>query len=298
MAAQTVCSFFKFGYCKHKEMCRKRHVTEICENSSCEVYTCMLRHPKICKYLRNYGMCKFDPCMFSHKINDTTQKNLEAKLDANCLKIVTLEKIISEKDDVIHQLSLKIDENSEEIQRIVEKIKDLEKFESMNAVLETLEKRIVDKTNALEEKLNSIVKNREETRNNKSNDDKIVAMEKKIYILEKRRLGSDFCEFCDQEFMLGSEKDRKEKQIHIREMHTFECNVCKIKHKNKEELDIHLLTCEIYVCSLCSYTHNRLSEMKSHCKTKHTRNTIIKHCKMDRENFSNLKSTNYFSEEI
>ena len=298
MAAQTVCSFFKFGYCKHKDMCRKRHVTEICETSSCEVFTCMLRHPKICKYFRNYGMCKFDPCMFSHKINDTAHKNIEVKLDDNCIKIDNLEKIISEKDDVIHKLSMKIEENSEEIQKINEKLKDLEKSESMNAVIESLEKRISDKVDALEEKLNSIENDSEDTKTKKSNDDKFEALEKKIYILEKRRLGSDFCEFCDFEFKLGSEKDRKEKQIHIREIHTFECTVCEIKHKNKEELDVHLLTCEIYVCSLCSYTHNRLSEMKSHCKTKHTRNTIIKHCKMDRENFTKLKSTNYFSEEI
>ena len=83
----------------------------------------------------------------------------------------------------------------------------------------------------------------------------------KFTFLRKEDWDPIFVTFCDQEFMLGSEKDRKEKQIHIREMHTFECNVCKIKHKNKEELDIHLLTCEIYVCSLCSYTHNRLSEM-------------------------------------
>ena len=86
--------------------------------------------------------------------------------------------------------------------------------------------------------------------------------------------------------------------MHIRGTHTFECTVCKLKHKSKEELDIHLLTCEIYVCSLCSYTHKRLSELKSHCKTKHTRNTIIKHCKMDREDFSKLSCKNYFSEEI
>ena len=32
MATQTVCSFYRFGYCKHKELCRKRHVKEICEN--------------------------------------------------------------------------------------------------------------------------------------------------------------------------------------------------------------------------------------------------------------------------
>ena len=36
--------------------------------------------------------------------------------------------------------------------------------------------------------------------------------------------------------MLGSEKDRKEKEHHIRVTHTFECIVCALKHSNKEIL--------------------------------------------------------------
>ena len=96
----------------------------------------------------------------------------------------------------------------------------------------------------------------------------------------------------------GSEKDRKGKDLHVRETHTFECIVRDYKLKNKEELGIHLLTCEIYTCSMCTYRHKRLSELKSHCKTKHTRNTIIRHHKMYRENFSKVSSKNYFIEEI
>ena len=98
--------------------------------------------------------------------------------------------------------------------------------------------------------------------------------------------------------MSGSEKDRKEKETHIRNTHTFECNVCALNHENKEELDLHLRTCEMYVCSLCNYTHKRISELKSHCKNKHSKNSIIRHRKMDRETFTKLSCTNYFSEEI
>ena len=50
-------------------------------------------------------------------------------------------------------------------------------------------------------------------------------MERRFYILEKRRLGSNFCDFCDFEFMAGSVKDRKEKEYHTRETHCFECAV-------------------------------------------------------------------------
>ena len=44
--------------------------------------------------------------------------------------------------------------------------------------------------------------------------------------LRREDLGQTFIDFCDEEFNLGSEKDRKQKEIHIRDNHTFECNVC------------------------------------------------------------------------
>ena len=69
MAAQNVrnvCLYFKFGYCKHKDCCRKQHVKEVCVNKACEISTCSLRHPKICKFYREYGQCKFNPCLFRH----------------------------------------------------------------------------------------------------------------------------------------------------------------------------------------------------------------------------------------
>ena len=100
----------------------------------------------------------------------------------------------------------------------------------------------------------------EETTSKDLNDDKIKTIERRLYILEKGRLGSDFCEHCDEEF--------------------------------------NLLTCEMYTCSVCAYKHKRLSELKNHCKTKHSRNTIIRHSKMDRENFSKLFFSNHFYEEI
>ena len=83
----------------------------------------------------------------------------------------------------------------------------------------------------------------------------------------------------------GSEKDRKGKDLHVRETHAFECIVRDYKLKNKEELGIHLLTCEIYTCSMCTYRHKTLTELKSHCKT-------------SRDKFLKVSCTNYFSENI
>ena len=72
MAAQIICQWFKFGYCKHKEYCRRHHEEEVCTDDSCEIFGCRKRHPKICKYFWNHGRCKFDPCAFLHKENNST----------------------------------------------------------------------------------------------------------------------------------------------------------------------------------------------------------------------------------
>ena len=42
----------------------ERHVKELCENNACDLANCILRHPKNCKYYRDYGKCKFNPCVF------------------------------------------------------------------------------------------------------------------------------------------------------------------------------------------------------------------------------------------
>ena len=276
---QNVCLFYKFGYCKHKDCCRKQHVKKVCDNNSCDISKCSFRHPKICKFYRDNGQCKFDPCMFKHVNSNSEIENMQIKLN-----------IMEEKLNQVLEISNPVDKFNSLEKQIREK--DIQ-IENLQKTIDVLETKI---TKFLEN--NDIEKNKKDNQNDNFNNDKIEAIERKVDILEKRRLGSDFCDFCDKEFKLGCEKDRKEKEIHVREAHTFECNICEIRHNNKEELDIHRLTCEIYVCSLCSYRHKRLSELKSHCKTKHTRNTIIKHCKMERNNFSKLSCTNYFSEEI
>ena len=55
--------------------------------------------------------------------------------------------------------------------------------------------------------INNIEKKKEESKTNKDDENEIL--EKRIYILQRTRLGSDFCEYCDLEFKLGCEKIEK-----------------------------------------------------------------------------------------
>ena len=105
MATQNVCRYFKFGYCKYSEKCRIFHVKEECKNKSCEIRTCALRHPKICKFYRDYKRCKFGEwCHLKHFDNH----NLETHTEEIMEKLDNLTKLISEKVALIDNLAEKI----------------------------------------------------------------------------------------------------------------------------------------------------------------------------------------------
>ena len=49
---EKLCMYSKFGFCKFKHNCRRKHYTEECYNSNCkDKNTCQKRHPKNCKKL-------------------------------------------------------------------------------------------------------------------------------------------------------------------------------------------------------------------------------------------------------
>ena len=103
MGAPTLCLFNKFGYCKYNETCRKHHVKEICQSKACDISKCKLRHPKLCKFFRNQGMCKFSPYAFKHiqVIGQNDSKEMENTVKAIAGKMLVLGNIITEKDKQI-----------------------------------------------------------------------------------------------------------------------------------------------------------------------------------------------------
>jgi hypothetical protein len=99
--SQNVCQFYKFGYCKHKDCSRKQHVKKVCDNNACEISKCSSRHPKICKFYRDNGQCKFDV-------------NSESEIEKMQMKLNAMEEKL---DNVL------------EITNFVEKFESLEKQE-------------------------------------------------------------------------------------------------------------------------------------------------------------------------
>ena len=77
MSAETVCKFFKFGYCKFGLTCFKQHEKENCEKFSCDIEKCSLRHPRKFKFYMEYRRCKFgEYCSYSH-VNDIESSDLK-----------------------------------------------------------------------------------------------------------------------------------------------------------------------------------------------------------------------------
>ena len=46
-----VCLYFKYGYCKYKNKCKKEHMKETCQdlNHCKDQRICNKRHPRVCK---------------------------------------------------------------------------------------------------------------------------------------------------------------------------------------------------------------------------------------------------------
>ena len=102
-----VCQFDKFGFCKHKQNCKRRHFVEECNDlSKCKVIkSCLKRHPKACKKFVT-GHCRFEnDCAYKHEklIPNKEQvemteklKQLEVVLHAMTRKVLSMEKEIKE----------------------------------------------------------------------------------------------------------------------------------------------------------------------------------------------------------
>lgn len=103
MSQVLLCTHYQFGFCKHENFCRKRHVEERCQSSECNSRSCEKRHPISCKYFEAYNRCKFgDFCAFDHR---PPYNPLQEEINYLKAKIHDLEKEINSKNtEILHAL--------------------------------------------------------------------------------------------------------------------------------------------------------------------------------------------------
>ena len=169
MAAQNVCFYNKYGFCKYLERCRKYHETEVCEKTNCGIRECSLRHPRVCKFFRDLGFCKFSEwCKFSHKLNKNNAvkndelnkledrlKAVEFELENKNAKLLKLENEIkdvyvkvSEKDQTISKINKKLNVLNEKMMSIVNFETRFENLEKKVEKVETQSVKVTDSADA------------------------------------------------------------------------------------------------------------------------------------------------------
>ena len=255
MAAPILCLFNKFGYCKFGETCKKNHINKICDESSCEIETCKQRHPKVCKYFRNYGRCKFSPCAFKHEVPVNHNSKLEKDIEDLTAKIQALEKIIVIKEK-------QIDEITNNLLEMEKKLSET----SIESDVETFD----EKVEAFEEKLFEKF------------DEKLEAFQEQMFenIKEKIEIYSKFmsetCTSIDDMVVelnddIGNITIESEDQL-LRTFDNpfkFKCNICEFTAKSDRGLKSHK-TRKHENCDWCEFICAEESEMKKHKMDKHT----------------------------
>ena len=276
MATQPVCGFNKFGYCKFRNNCRKLHVNECCESETCEIKECELRHPKPCRYYRDFRRCKFSNCKFKHvdyendviKKIESDNKDILAKIAAidetiklldhqeKMLEMETrLNDEVTEKDYIIKELENRVGNMELKINNLFEKISVLEKEkEKTKKVEKSITCSFCDFSTTSESGLKIHVKKKHTSVDKETyprschlcdetfDDSKEM---KKHLLTHSYKKAKYLCDECD---FVG--KSKVTMAVHIGKNHSekFDCGLCDLETNSLQNLETHLKTCEAYEC--------------------------------------------------
>ena len=97
--------FSKFGYCKFKQGCKRKHYSEICQqNQTCQsTKKGLKRHPKECKKHKTEKGCKFGSgCSYTHSTDHAASKDCETKAE------VGLKEKVNQLENTVAELSNKV----------------------------------------------------------------------------------------------------------------------------------------------------------------------------------------------
>ena len=302
-----------------------------------ELALCEKRHPKICKFYRDYKRCKFTVgCMYKHENQMELFEKIEKKLE-----------------------KIKCNHSDNEIRKISEDVEG--KYKKMESIIETQRKQIAEnntKIASLELRAEELEK--KFLNEKKSKDKKIKDLENMVKSKSEKAMKDNFkCEYCD--FQTPSErglnvhikrkhtnmkadkfpvecdfcefnaKSESEMKFHLKNAHTatdsnvkcldcdfcayneisiqvhqgrdhgdgFECGLCDFQAKSLETLNLDLTTCESYDCSRCNIRVFTISDIKAHIKEKHDSEYLtIYHGKLDRKDSNYVKQTSYDKDEL
>ena len=229
---EEVCKYQKFGFCKFKERCEKRHLEKTCEKrSSCDsLKTCQKRHPYVCKRYVMEGFCKFGTdCAYHHQAKEKNTNESEI-----IVKVDKLEKTV----DVLNAKILQLESKIKEIES-----KDMEsgKIKEKKIIVEDPKKVQNDKRNS---------KSIKETMS-KPNDKKDMVFK---FGAEARKTAME------------SKESKKEDKISKQ----FKCELCEYSCEKQATLNKHMNTKHTeQKCKACKQEFKTSMELVSHVAKEH-----------------------------
>ena len=260
MATQYVCYHNKYGYCKYKEECRKRHVNLICDDPACDIRSCESRHPKNCKFYIQYGRCKFDPCAFLHVENNNNIQDLKKENEQILKQIENMDTKIKEIDKKIAEQNL-----------LISKIQELaEKMESFKL----LEDKINEKVEAFDHRFEKLCK-MEQTLGEKESlikilNEKVSSLEN---LAEKVEKISDKISNIKSDDIVISEME----QTFVNPSTSIiSCDKCEYKTELESDLEKHITDVhkELFKCEYCDFVGKTEGGLKTHTRCKHTKKMV------------------------
>ena len=152
-----VCLYFKYGYCKYKNKCKREHMKETCQdlNHCKDQRICNKRHPRVCKMYVEDRICRLrNDCAYHHPLEkeeltfDNKEINdLKEKVDTLKFIVHLLVKKIENLESEIHKI--KGVETSEEV--FEEEIQKEENEKKGNQENEVKEQNKKDKKHCIQE---------------------------------------------------------------------------------------------------------------------------------------------------
>ena len=121
---EEICQYDKFGFCKFRKECKRRHFNEECKDlDKCSsIKTCRKRHPKHCKRYDS-GQCRYkEDCTYKHQ---EPIKNMEqAQMVEKLKKLETVVHALTRKVLSLEEEMIKIKKNKKVIE--VDEEEDIE----------------------------------------------------------------------------------------------------------------------------------------------------------------------------
>ena len=313
------------------------HVSEKCERKSCDIKSCNLRHPKICRYFRDRKFCKFGEwCCFEHKNSEEDFKRVFEKCNIIENKVNNLEILLIDKDQVVNTLGTKIEKKVEAFEINLKTLKECiaekdAQIEALERKLNEMELRLKSEEGIEKDKLHlekpgkpePVKCNQCDFETNSKHGLKIHTARKHTLINENSSLK---CELCDQEFekqkdlrkhlkshsyiearfkcvdcdFVGESNETMEVHVGKEHTNTFECGICNFEAQSHEDIEVHLFTCEIYKCYKCDCKERSINEIKKHTEKHHgsSGHNKLHHMKMDRNNKNEVCDKVYYFDEI